>query len=626
MKKGFLYILWLSFNLNSTATVAGAAVTVGIKERTVNEITRIPPISFPFHGRDPKGGKKKVIASTRMPSLKRDPVKLEVVANVAKAMIKNDNGFYPYDLFSMLVDKADEMNLSDVKDENGHNLLHIIVKVAKAEYLQTIFYLNLWDDLRLQLTDPDKDPQYGGYTPRGLAEKLLYKEHGPDVLEQYDYYDRLWLAMPPLHRASLRGSVEYVQLLVSKRQHVNETDNSGATCILYACASGSADVVGYLLDNKADPKLANDRGENSLILAAKYGKADVVGMLLSKCDFDQSDCDELNYRAVDYAAMNGDFSTLKTFTENNIIPDERMVSMASKNNRHQLVKHLIAEYNLHGTGLDEDGRSPFLNAAANGNIKTLKLLMEKPVVIKARDHQNRNCLHLVAEFNQPVACRYLIEAAEEEHCLKELIDGRDFYCGRDQLKVVRGRDKGRGAWHYVSISRTSRHGFEEKLKSGQIELRHFGEIRDSGFGLKPSKDLVRKYDQLAEGRIKQALKDMTPLVTAVFRGHKDVAMMLLAAGSDTNITDYFGSTPLHMAAMMGDLELVRELVGKGVRLSVENDEHKTAKRVADDNDHRAVVNFLEGDEFFKYAEVCIKLISLIGVMPSIKSEPIVPRS
>ena len=402
-----------------------------------------------------------------------------ILGKLAENMLNQDENFSPYDMYSLLLAKRDEVDLLDVKNKQGHNVQHMIVTSSRLEFFKVIFYLNLWDDFRLLLTDPEKDPQYGDYTPRGLAEKFLFKPKGPSTLEEYDHFDHLWLQMPLLHKACLHGNLSYVKILLSKNPDVTEKDRADATCILYACANGSVSIVNVLIEKGADPKLENSRGENGLVMAAMFGKSAVIRLLLSRFDFNRDQVDQFKNRAIDYAAINGDIETLRAFSDGGMPPDERALSMAAKYQRQDTVVQLVRQYDMNLSGGDEDGRSPLLNAASKGNYDMLVFLIKKGVDITDRDNQNRNCLHLVAENNHHRACGYLIHVATERGSLGEMINDRDYYNGRDQLMIVRGRDRGRTAWHYVSVKRTLNHLFKKKMNSGQIDVKLFGDIHSA---------------------------------------------------------------------------------------------------------------------------------------------------
>ena len=61
------------------------------------------------------------------------------------------------------------------------------------------------------------------------------------------------------------------QVLVNKRANLEVRNDSGATPLITACASGFQPVVRLLLDAKADAKATSDRGMNALDIQQALG-------------------------------------------------------------------------------------------------------------------------------------------------------------------------------------------------------------------------------------------------------------------------------------------------------------------------------------------------------------------
>ncbi|QGR02487.1 hypothetical protein EDL79_02345 [Ehrlichia ruminantium] len=64
----------------------------------------------------------------------------------------------------------------------------------------------------------------------------------------------------------------------------------------------------------------------------------------------------------------------------------------------------------------------------------------------------------------------------------------------DCLFLVRGKDNGRAAWHYVLVDKPKREMFLAKSRSGSIDVALYGQILYSGWGENPPQDIVKKIE------------------------------------------------------------------------------------------------------------------------------------
>jgi hypothetical protein len=58
--------------------------------------------------------------------------------------------------------------------------------------------------------------------------------------------------------------------------------------------------------------------------------------------------------------------------------------------------------------------------------------------------------------------------------------------------VVRGKDEGKAAWHYVLVDRVKLPVFLKKADGGPIDVSQYGKILYSGWGENPPEDIVQK--------------------------------------------------------------------------------------------------------------------------------------
>ena len=60
--------------------------------------------------------------------------------------------------------------------------------------------------------------------------------------------------------------------------------------------------------------------------------------------------------------------------------------------------------------------------------------------------------------------------------------------------TVRGKDKGRPAWHYVVVDEEKLDDFKAKIASGTIDVADYGRVLKSGWGKDPPEDIDRKMN------------------------------------------------------------------------------------------------------------------------------------
>ncbi len=424
-----------------------------------------------------------------------DPAtKARIVGNVASGIISKED-FYPHDLLMCLEKYKDSVPLDKVHDRDGHNLLHMIVVAQALQHLKVVFYLNLWTSLRDQMVEDGKG--YSGFTARGIAEKLLFKAKGPKVLDEYDFFDQLSYTMTELHKACLAGRKDFVQHIISKTpESMQEADENNSNCVFYASAGGNVEVLQFLLSKGAEATVINGRKENCLHIATYLSRTQVVDALL-KLNIDAFVRDEAKFRAVDYAAVNGDEEMMNVYRRHRVKLDDRLVSLAAKNQRYGMIQFLIETCSLSTQGVDDQRRTPLLNAVYHSHLESIKYLVSKDADLLQRDKHRRNIFHQLAEQYKPDGEKgrvlpYLIDLTKERGCLEKLINMQDKFCGRELVLLVRGRDKGRKAWHYVDIKRHLFNLFKKKLASGSIDVKVFGQILFSGFGRSPGKEVLQQ--------------------------------------------------------------------------------------------------------------------------------------
>lgn len=96
--------------------------------------------------------------------------------------------------------------------------------------------------------------------------------------------------------------------------------------------------------------------------------------------------------------------------------------------------------------------------------------------------------------------------------------------------------------------------------------------------------------------VSQNPSGLRPIHSAVAHRQPQVALeisrALIAAGADVNVTQHAGWTPLHAAALHGNLPLVRALLEAGANAGAKNDTGQTPASLAKTRNHKEVIALL----------------------------------
>ena len=84
----------------------------------------------------------------------------------------------------------------------------------------------------------------------------------------------------PLMVSSFKGYLKIVQILVNTVTHVNQTDASGRTALIYASLHMHNEIIKLLLQKGSDPNITAEDGMSALMMASNVGNTEIVQHLL----------------------------------------------------------------------------------------------------------------------------------------------------------------------------------------------------------------------------------------------------------------------------------------------------------------------------------------------------------
>ena len=269
-------------------------------------------------------------------------------------------------------------------------------------------------ELLEQGIDPDTCPP-GQATPLYLAclegsdeiVKLLLKygadvnagysqEHGMNPLlaaaiGKYDVIEKTLLengARTGMHYAALKGDIEQIKDRLKSPISINSMRNRGLSPLHLACLAGQKEMVEFLVAEGADINLCSPAGESPLHKAVESKNTEIIALLASL----EADMNAVGRRGTPlHLAIwsdDGEIAEMLIQLGANVnfqkSSHDTPLRLAACKNRIEIVKMLIqyeADVNL---AAPFDGKIPLHDAARNGNIEVVRILIENKSLL---DHQ-----------------------------------------------------------------------------------------------------------------------------------------------------------------------------------------------------------------------------------------------
>lgn len=354
----------------------------------------------------------------------------------------------------------------------------------------------------------------------------------------------------PLHWASMKDRADTVALLIDNGADIEAKDVDNWTALHYAAAFASLQTVEVLVDNGADKNSLTKDGN----IPVNYAKDETIKTYLSGGKIDREDTEEVveeetteteetateNTEASETITEDDTNTELDTTQNGSIVapnavdldPKQLELLIAVKNNDIIAVNALLKE-NVNPNFADEEGYSPLHRAVLNDNLDVVNVLLSyKDIDTEIKLPYEASVDDWYLGGATPLLVASYTGNADIVNALIE--------AGSD----IRAKDDIDGA---TTIHIASANGNNEVIN----------------ILLNKDNTLINEAD---------SMKD-TPLHWASIKNQTDTISLLLANGADTKLTNSYGNTVLHYAAMYGDVNTVNVLLDADSSLaSVENNE------------------------------------------------------
>ena len=265
-------------------------------------------------------------------------------------------------------------------------------------------------------------------------------------------------------------------------------------------------------------------------------------------------------------------------TDDKVTP---LILSASWNNF--MAVYLLLDHEADSNIARADGNSPLHIAVSNGFFHITKLLIKKGSNVNLQNKEGRTPLFLGVKNKHEQLIKLLIENEADVN-----IGYKKNYT---ETILVRGKDKGRAAWHYVLVKKHLLGLFLKRVKGGRVNVADFGDILRSGWGKDPPEGII---DQILEECDFKEIPGVTVLhIASKENNEPEIIDLLVKSGANVNAQDAEGFTPLHMAAIHGNLKIVKKLVDLEADVNIVTTDGKNAAELAHLNEELEIEEYLE---------------------------------
>jgi ankyrin repeat protein len=429
----------------------------------------------------------------------------------------------------------------------------------------------------------------------------------------------------PLLWAANNGSVEIARLLIANKAAVDAANDFGITPLLQASRVGDSAMVDLLLRSGANSSKAHPEGETPLLAAARSGSVPTVRLLLARgVDVNHAETFQQT-TALMWAAAEGHIDVVDLLIEAGADPNRQghvttlterhnadhptggftALMFAARAGNETLVRRLLtrgANINLK----NGDGASAAMVAMYNDRFDVAKTLIELGSDV------NDGSLYVAVEMRDATTDQFAFDGSRRRPDYPNQTTALDLM----RMLLERGADPNQrfqGQFHSTHMPNTDRFdntpffraAVAADVEALKVMVKHGAKLDQ----MPPmEKEPERKPgDITVGGRRPNPNAGRTPAMVAMTGGRgpamtggpayirdgaapyrepgsrkpEDALAVLLESGASPNAKGPDGTTLLHQASRLGNLEMIRALAKAKVDFTQKNDDGFTALDVAE---------------------------------------------
>ncbi|HEX2752033.1 MAG TPA: ankyrin repeat domain-containing protein, partial [Alphaproteobacteria bacterium] len=204
----------------------------------------------------------------------------------------------------------------------------------------------------------------------------------------------------PLHLAAAHNSLAVVQTILFERVAVFSADHNGDTCLHHAVKREDSDVAEYLLKTEAARMVnaVNLDGRSPLHVAAEKKNKKLLQIMVA-AGGDVNLPDRKGFTPLHDAITSNDIKTVKLLIENGADISKPTAGMrvtplilAIQQKGDREIVRLLLEHDASAKAADDEGITPLMVAARNGDLPLMQVLLETGADPAAIDKRKQNVL------------------------------------------------------------------------------------------------------------------------------------------------------------------------------------------------------------------------------------------
>ena len=390
-----------------------------------------------------------------------------------------------------------------------------------------------------------------------------------------------------------------VRALIDQHVDVNAPQPDGSTALAWASYRDDIEIAGLLIRSGADVDLANDLGVTPVTLACENRSESLVERLL-QAGADPNIAQWNGQTPLMTCAWTGTLAAVKALLDRGAEVNSREAErgqtaiMAAAAGRHADVVDLLAEYGAEVNARTESGFTPLMFAAQQGDLDAARSLMARGADVHAVAAEHGNTLTVASAGGFEDVALYLLEqGAEASISDSDGITPLHFAMAQAMADII-------------GSAPTS--AFNSPYKVRPSNMRRLAEAliaRGANPNARIEKVMVTFGTTVGlHGPGVPSMVGATPFLLAAISGDVDLMRKLLSAGADAELRGAGGTTAL-LAATGGSwngyrseaekaraLEAVKLLVEMGADVNEANAEGQTPMHAAAYTGADAIIQFL----------------------------------